>query len=148
MSSLYKLKTTQPNGLRDWEKEVYLAMLDSNWAGKDIPKIIFVQSIWDVNQISGIEKIWNRLSSLLWDDSLKKWMATHSNILTWRITWTHLCPTLDESMDCGLPGKHFGILQVRILEWVAINFSRGLSQPTDQTYVSCIAGRFFTTWAT
>ena len=37
-----------------------------------------------------------------------------------------------------------GILQTRILEWIAIPFSRGPSQPRDQTQVSCIAGRFFT----
>ena len=42
----------------------------------------------------------------------------------------------------------YEILQVRILEWVAISFSRGSSQPRDQTQVSCIAGRFFTIWAT
>ena len=40
-----------------------------------------------------------------------------------------------------------GILQARILEWVAISSSRGSSQPRDQTQVSCIAGRFFTIWA-
>ena len=39
-----------------------------------------------------------------------------------------------------------GILQARILEWVAVPFSRGLSQPRDGTQVSCIAGRFFTSW--
>ena len=41
-----------------------------------------------------------------------------------------------------------GILQARILEGVALPFSRGSSQPRDQTQVSCIAGRFFTSWAT
>ena len=41
-----------------------------------------------------------------------------------------------------------GILQARILEWVAFPFSRESSQPRDQTQVSCIAGRFFTIWAT
>ena len=41
-----------------------------------------------------------------------------------------------------------GILQARILEWVAFPFSRGSSQPRDQTQVSRIAGRFFTSWAT
>ena len=41
-----------------------------------------------------------------------------------------------------------GILQARILEWVAISFSRGSSRPRDQTPVSCIAGRCFTLWAT
>ena len=38
-----------------------------------------------------------------------------------------------------------GTFQARILEWVAISFSRGSSQPRDQTPVSCLAGRFFTT---
>ena len=41
----------------------------------------------------------------------------------------------------------YGILQARILEWVAFPFSRGSSQARDQTQVSCIAGRFFTSWA-
>ena len=41
-----------------------------------------------------------------------------------------------------------GIFQSRILEWFSISFSRGLSQPRDQTLVSCTAGRFFTIWAT
>ena len=41
-----------------------------------------------------------------------------------------------------------GILQARLLEWVAIPFSRAYSQPTDQTQVSSIAGGFFTNWAT
>ena len=41
-----------------------------------------------------------------------------------------------------------GILQARMLEWVAFPFSRGSSQPRDWTQVSCIAGGFFTSWAT
>ena len=41
-----------------------------------------------------------------------------------------------------------GILQARILEWVAVPSSRGSSQPRDQTQVSHIAGRDFTVWAT
>ena len=41
-----------------------------------------------------------------------------------------------------------GILQARILEWVAFPFSRGSSQPRHWTQVSCIASRFFTSWAT
>ena len=40
-----------------------------------------------------------------------------------------------------------GILQSRILQWVAISFSRGSSLPRDQAWVSYIAGRFFTIWA-
>jgi len=48
-------------------------------------------------------------------------------------------------MDCSLPGSFVhGILQARMLEWVAMPSSRGSSQPRDRTLVSCIAGRFFT----
>ena len=51
-------------------------------------------------------------------------------------------------MDCSLPGSSVhGILQARILEWIAISFSRGSSWPRDQTQISCIAGRFFAIWA-
>ena len=49
------------------------------------------------------------------------------------------CLTLCNSMDCSLPGSSVhGILQARILEWVVISYSRGSSQPKDQTQVSCI----------
>ena len=41
-----------------------------------------------------------------------------------------------------------GIFQARVLEWVATSFSRGSSWPRDRTWVSCIAGRHFTIWAT
>ena len=52
-------------------------------------------------------------------------------------------------MDCSLPGSSVhGILQARILEWVAISFSRGSSQPRNRTQVSHIAGRRFNLWAT
>ena len=61
-----------------------------------------------------------------------------------------LCLTLCDPLDCSPPGSSVhGILQARILEWVVIHFSRGSSQPReDQTWVSHIAGRFFTIWAT
>ena len=56
-----------------------------------------------------------------------------------------LCPTLCDPMDCSLPGSSVhGILQARVLEWVAMPFSRGSSQPKDRTQVSHIVGRFFT----
>ena len=56
------------------------------------------------------------------------------------------CPVLSDPMDCSLPSSSVhGILQERILECVAISFSRGSSQFRDWTRVSCIAGRFFTT---
>ena len=49
------------------------------------------------------------------------------------------CPTLCNPKDCSLPGfSVLGILQARIMEWVAIPFSRGSSQPRDQSWVSCL----------
>ena len=52
-------------------------------------------------------------------------------------------------MDYSPPSSSVhGILQARILEWVAISFSRGSAWPRDWTQVSCIAVRFFTIWAT
>ena len=60
-----------------------------------------------------------------------------------------LCPTLCDLMDCSPPGSSVhGILQARILEWVAISFSRGSSQLRDRTRVSRIVDRRFTVWAT
>ena len=60
---------------------------------------------------------------------------------SWYVKFTQSCPTLCDTMDCG-------ILQARILEWIAVPFSRGSSQPRDRTQVSLIAGRFFTSRAT
>ena len=60
-----------------------------------------------------------------------------------------LCQILCDPMNCSPPGSSVhGILQARILEWIAISFSRGSSRPKDWTQVSCIAGRCFNLWAT
>ena len=58
------------------------------------------------------------------------------------------CPTLCDPVDCSPRGSSVhGILQARVLEWVAISFSRGSSRPRDRTPVSWIAGRCFNLWA-
>ena len=67
--------------------------------------------------------------------------------LQWTVTFfvAQSCPTLCNSTDFSMPGSYVhGILQARI----AIPFSGGSSQPRDETWLSCIAGRFFTIWAT
>ena len=57
--------------------------------------------------------------------------------------------TLCDPIDCSLPGSPVhGIFQARVLDWVAIPFSRGSSQPRDRTWVSCIVDRCFNLWAT
>ena len=68
-------------------------------------------------------------------------------ILKVLVTQSYL--TLCNPMDYSPPGSSVhGILQERVLEWVAIALSRGSSRPMDQTQVSCTAGRFFTIQAT
>ena len=57
-----------------------------------------------------------------------------------RVKAAQLCPTLCDPMDYTV----HGILQARILEWVAFSFARGSSQPRDRTQVSLIAGGVFT----
>ena len=62
------------------------------------------------------------------------------------VKWSYsVCPTFCNPMDCSPPGSSVhGIFQARILEWVAISFSRS----RDLTQASHIAGRYFTFWAT
>ena len=57
-----------------------------------------------------------------------------------KVKVTQSCPTLCNRIDYTV----HGILQARILEWLAFPFSKGSSQPKDGTQVSCIAGGFFT----
>ena len=72
---------------------------------------------------------------------------TTSHLKKWK--WSQSCQTLCNPMDCSPPGLSFhGILQVRILEWIAFPFSRGSSQSRDGTQVSRIAGWFFTSCTT
>ena len=54
------------------------------------------------------------------------------------------CLTLCDPTDCSPSGfSVHRILQAKIVEWIAISFSRGTSQPKDQTLVSCLSSRFF-----
>ena len=84
------------------------------------------------------------LTSVLFPPTVQEALCRHAKSL-------QSCLILWDPMDCGPPGSSVhGILQVWILEWVAMPSSRGSSQLTNQTqvsYVSCIAGRFFTTSA-
>ena len=61
--------------------------------------------------------------------------------IMWRMgSVTQWCPTLGNPLDCSLPGSSVrGLFQARILEWVAISYSRGSSPPRDQSCVSCVS---------
>ena len=84
------------------------------------------------NRRQSVESDWIIITGLLWESEVPQ-----------------SCLTLCDPMDCSPPGSSVhGILQARILEWVAISFSRGSSQARDQTQVSRIAGRRFNLWAT
>ena len=76
--------------------------------------------------------------------------STYHTQAAWRkCEVTQSCLALCDPMDYSLPGSSVhGTFQARVLEWVAISFSRGSSQPRDWTGVSHIARRRFTIWAT
>ena len=76
-------------------------------------------------------------------------MANAQTSVSLCVSVARSCPTLCDPVVCSLPGSSVhGILQARMLEWVAIPFSRASSSSRDQTQVFRIAGRFFTIWAT
>ena len=85
---------------------------------------------------------------------LPRWLSGKESscnvgVLQVKVLVAQSCPTLFHALNCRPPGSSVPeTLQARILEWAAIPFSRGSSWPRDQTQVSCIAGRFFTIWAT
>ena len=85
--------------------------------------------------------LWN-LSLVLWVDWWTVWCWKKSVV-------PQSCLTLWDPMDSSLPGfSVLKIFQARILEWVAISFSRGSFRPKDRTWASCIAIRLFMVWAT
>ena len=96
------------------------------------------------------EKMWNIYTAEYfatpWTEAQRR-CGTYTQWTTCCLV-TKLCPTACDLMDCSPPGSSVhGILQARILEWVAISFPRGSSWPRGQTHVSCVShigGEFFT----
>ena len=87
---------------------------------------------------------WLHSHSNLWWISSTRSGKSHRNMLV-----TQSCLILCDPRDCSLPSSFVsGVLQARTLGWLAMPFSRGSSQSKDQTWFSCIAGRFFTICAT
>ena len=100
---------------------------------------VWMWEMYSLCQQSDIKKKLTDQMAILLASTPKPW----SEVLV-----VHLCPTLGDPMECSPPGSSVhGIFHARILEWVAIYFSRGSSWPRDQTQVSCTTGRFFTKWA-
>ena len=108
------------------------------WEWAQIFKWELSQKTWAMTLVTsgnweqGNFSLLNKLFLIAW--AIHKWK--------WKVT--QLCLTLCDPMDYTV----HGILQARLLEWVAFPFSRGSSWPRNRTGVSCIAGRFSTSWAT
>ena len=98
------------------------------WAPKSVQMVTAAMKLNDGYSLEG--KLWTNLEV--------KWSEVAQS-----------CPTLCDPMDCSpWCSSIHRIFQARILEWVAISFSRRSSQPRDSTRVSRIVGRHFTIWAT
>ena len=83
----------------------------------------------------------------------RKWMQFRNSFYSVTVMYARvhaqLCLTLCDSMDCSLSGSFVhGIFHARILEWVAISFSRGSFWPRDQTHISCIGRQILYHWVT
>ena len=160
---LFKEKFCECNLLHEenltiWQLESYglgwhLASAREWWAGKST-----AYGEWKLDSVFS-----SSLCLFVWP------LVTHSGhkmlFVKWlmgmlfKSTWVNACVeptliaqlylTLWDPVDCSPPcSSVHGILQARILEWVAISSSRASFWPRDQSWVSCIAGRFFTVWAT
>ena len=98
------------------------------------------QQLWSTDILLPISLVTSRINTSNCSHTKyesEKWVSHSSHV--------RLC----DPMNCRLPGSSVhGIFQARVLEWVAISFSRGSFWPRDWTQVSHTAGRCFTIWAT
>ena len=93
-----------------------------------------------------IAKIWNEPKHPSIDEWIKKMWYIHIYGKKVEVLVAQSCPAVCDPMDYSFPGSSVhGILQARILEWVAISFSRGSSWPRDRTHIFCLASGFFNT---
>ena len=107
------------------------------------PKKIQTGTLMLTAALLTIAQTWKQPNGLSTDAWLKKYavyVCVYMCMYAYMCVHAQLCLTLCDAMDCSLPGSSVhGIFQAKILEWVAISFSRGSSQPGDRTYFSCIS---------
>ena len=110
-----------------------------------VPESFTGKAEWDLSNLFERNKLRNFLSSFPSSPSNAHKCQRQSVFYVCLFVLVAQSCWLCDSMDCSPPGSSVhGILQPRILEWVAISFFRGSSRPRNWTPVFCIAGRFFT----
>ena len=120
----------------------------SKWQKRTKPTLFPLSkySRWNIRPLHRLTIL--HLSSVSWTALLNLVMCVCVCVCVWA-QLPQLCPTLCNPMDHSVPGSSVhGILQARILEWVIMPSCKGSFWPGDGTHVSCVAGRFFTHWAT
>ena len=117
-------------------------------------------SIWDLCQLFSMDSLYLTMGEGIYDFQkvilgLQSSLQLFHNFQNLHFYSTFLSVSCSVVSDSVTPQtvphqgtSVHGILQTRVLEWVAMPFSKGSSQPRDRTQVSCMAGRFFTIWAT
>ena len=134
MYSAYKLNE-QGDNIYPWSTPFRI------WNQSVVPCPVLTVASWPAYRFlkrqirwSGIPISFRIFHSLFWSTLMKKVKMSESHSVVFNSLWP--------------PWSVDGILQARILEWVAVLFSRGSSKPRAQTHESCVAGGFFTSWAT
>ena len=144
-----EIKTVNPKGNQTW---IFIGRAD---AEAEVP-VLWPPDVksWLMGKKPDAGKDWGQEEKGMTENEMVGWhhqLNGHEfeQLLPLSYEWmnevTQSCPTLCDPIDRSLPGSSVhGIYQVRVLEWVAISFSRGSSPPKDRTQVSRIAGRHFT----
>ena len=126
-------------------------------AGKQVPALLgelkchMPHDVKEKNKKDCVRLAWHKIFRWTEESRGSQTRLGHTHTYAWKVKvlFPQLYLTLLPPMDYSQPSSSVhGIFQARILEWVAIHFSRESSGPRDQTQVSSTAGRPFTIWAT